>query len=145
MGPVVFIIERVKSGNYGAKIVKNDNLANNDYVIQMRIIMAVPHKGSFGLPKQCFGLRLWTSKGDYWNFVFFSSNLYRVQRKVWPILVNHLYLFFHRTNNVGWVLGRMHSLRHWASGKWQRYLQLLSWCYGLKGEWATQHRLSTCS
>lgn len=31
MGPVVFIIERVKSGNYGAKIGKNDNLANNDY------------------------------------------------------------------------------------------------------------------
>lgn len=45
MGPVVFIIERVKSGNYGAKIGKNDNLANNDYVIQMQIIVAVLHKG----------------------------------------------------------------------------------------------------
>lgn len=58
MGPVVSITKRVKSGNYGAKIVKNDNLANNNYVIQMQIIVAVPHKGSFGLPKQCFGLRL---------------------------------------------------------------------------------------
>ena len=45
MGPVVFIIERVKSGNYGAKIGKNDNLANNDYVIQIQIIVAVLHKG----------------------------------------------------------------------------------------------------